>query len=292
MELFQLRYFMLVAKYENFSRAADELFISQPSVSKAVGLLEEEMGVRLFERNGKKIHLTNAGKTLQDRLKGVMAVLDGLRSELQVAAGHTQSTIVFYVRAASSLLPNLLSTFKTSHPLVNFQLIQKDRSAKYDLCMMSTLPNVTPNNALLVLNEEIKLAVPASSPLALKDSVDLSMLKEESLMMLNEDHSLRHITTHFFEQCGFEPEISFESDNPYTIRELVAAGLGACMWPEVSWGRVGSDMAKLLHITNPICRRNIYISWPESGITSPEAALFLDFVKNYFKQLIQLSSNR
>ena len=66
MELFQLRYFLTVAKYENFSKAADELLVSQPSISKAIMQLEQELGVQLFDRNGKRIKLNNAGKALQE----------------------------------------------------------------------------------------------------------------------------------------------------------------------------------------------------------------------------------
>lgn len=287
MELFQLRYFLVVAKYGNFSKAAEELFISQPSVSKAINVLETELAVNLFERNGKRIKLSNAGKTLQERLKSVMATLDNLPNELRVAAGASQSTIIFNVLAATSLLPDLLSKFKMEYPLINFQLIQKDRMAKCDLCISSTLPNVLLSNGALVLSEELKLAVPMNSPFALIDAIDLADLKDESFIMLNKNHMLRDITLHFFKLCGYSPNVAFESDSPYTIRELVGAGLGISMWPEVSWGKINSDRAKLLSIKNPICRRNISITWPESGITNSEARIFLEFVKAYFKRLIQ-----
>lgn len=287
MELFQLRYFLVVSKYENFSKAAEELFISQPSVSKAINMLETELGVNLFERNGKRIKLSSAGKALQERLKSVMATLDNLPNELRIAAGASQSTIVFNVLAATSLLPDMLSKFKMEYPLINFQLIQKDRMAKCDLCISSTLPNVLLNNGTLVLSEELKLAVPMTSQFALADAIDLADLKNESFVMLNKNHIFRDITLHFFRLCGYSPNVAFESDSPYTIRELVGAGLGISIWPEVSWGRINSDRAKLLSIKNPICRRNIFITWPEGGIINQEAQIFLEFVKTYFKRLIQ-----
>ena len=84
MELFQLRYFLTVARYENFSKAAEELHVSQPSVSKAVKLLETELGSALFERKGKRIELNNAGRALQERLKGIIGALDNLPNEMRV----------------------------------------------------------------------------------------------------------------------------------------------------------------------------------------------------------------
>ena len=120
MELFQLRYFLTVARYENFSKAAEELHVSQPSVSKAVKLLETELSSALFERKGKRIELNNAGRALQERLKGIIGALDNLPNEMRVASGAKESTIVFNVLATSSLLPDILSKFKKEQPLINF----------------------------------------------------------------------------------------------------------------------------------------------------------------------------
>lgn len=286
MELFQLRYFLTVAKYENFSKAADELLVSQPSISKAIMQLEQELGVQLFDRNGKRIKLNNAGKALQERLKSVLAALNNLPNELSVAAGKRQSTIVFNVLAATSLLPDILLKFKNEYPLINFQLLQ-NKNAKYDLCISSTLPNVMLNNSALVMSEDLKLAVPSTSPLALTNTIDLADLQYENFVMLK-NHILRDITMHFFNLCGYSPNIAFESDSPYTIRELVSAGLGITMWPEITWGKIQSDKAKLISITNPICRRNIFISWPEGGIKNQEVVVFFEFLKEYFRQRMLL----
>lgn len=287
MELFQLRYFMLVSKYENFTKAAEELFITQPSVSKAINMLEKELGVSLFERNGKKIKLSRAGKALQERLAGILSAIDNLPNELHIASGASQSTITLNILSASSLIPEMLSKFKNEHPLVNFHLIQKDNTEKYDLCLCSTLPDVILNNGALVLNEELMLAVPITSRFAVADSIDLHDLKDEGFIMPNKKYILNDITSHYFELCGYKPDIAFESENPYTIRELVEAGLGISIWPEVSWGKLHSDRARLIGIRNPVCRRNIFITWPGSRIENKAARFFLDFAKSYFKQLAQ-----
>lgn len=287
MELFHLRYFLVVAKYENFSKAASELFISQPSVSKAIGSLEAELGVELFIRNGKRIQLNEAGRALRDRLVPVIGAVDNLKHELQVVSGKTKSTLILNVLAASSLLPDMLVKFKNMYPLIDFQLTQKDKLAKCDLCICSTLPNIFLDNGLLVLSEEIMLAVPVNSPLGLKDSVELKDLREENFILLSNSLLLREITDHFFELCGYRPHIGFESDNPNTIRDLISAGLGISMWPEVTWGKIASDKAKLLHISNPICRRNIFVTWDKEELLSEHSRLFRTFIKDYFKGLLQ-----
>ena len=286
MELFHLRYFMTVAKYENFSKAAEELYISQPSISKAVLSLEKELGVPLFERRGKRVQLNEAGMALKRKLEPIMSILDNLSQDLKVIAGHSRSTIVFNVLAASTLLPDILLKFKKQHPFIDFQIIQSARTTKCDLCLRSALPDTPPENGRLLLSEEILLAVPMQSPLALRDSVRLVDLRDENFIMLGKRASMREIADHIFESADFSPHASFESDNPSTIRGLVAAGLGVSLWPEATWGRLATEKAKLIHLSDPVCHRNIYITCDNHETLTDQTRLFADFLSDYFRTLL------
>lgn len=286
LELFHLRYFMTVAKYENFSKAAEELYISQPSISKAVLSLEKELDVPLFQRRGKRVQLNEAGMALKRKLEPIMSILDNLSKDLKVVAGHSRSTIVFNVLAASSLLPDILLRFKNIHPFIDFQIIQSARTTKCDLCLRSALPGSPPENGRLILSEEILLAVPMQSHLALKDSVHLEELRDENFIMLGKRASMREIADHIFESAGFTPHASFESDNPSTIRGLVAAGLGVSLWPEATWGKLATDKAKLIHLSDPVCHRNIYITSDDRDQLSDQTRLFIDFLTDYFRTLL------
>lgn len=286
MELFHLRYFMTVAKYENFSKAADELYISQPSISKAVLSLEKELGVTLFQRRGKRVQLNEAGVALKRKLEPVMSILDNLSEDLKVISGHSRSTIVLNVQAASSLLPDILLKFKNEYPFIDFQIIQSAQAAKCDLCLCSALPDAPPHNGRLLLSEEILLAVPMQSYLALKDSVRLEDLRDENFIMQGKHASMRAISDHIFSHVGFEPHASFESDNQSTIRGLVAAGLGVSLWPEATWGRLATDKAKLIRLSDPVFHRNIYVTYSESGAMNDQSRLFVDFLTEYFRILL------
>lgn len=287
MELFHLRYFMTVAKYENFSKAAEELYISQPSISKAVLSLEKELGVPLFIRKGKRVQLNEAGYALKRKLEPIMSILENLPKDLKLVAGHSHSTIVLNVLAASSLLPNLLAEFKSLHPFVDFQIIQNARTTKCDLSIRSTLPNSVPENSYCVLTEEILLAVPITSHLALKESIRLKDLHNENFIMLGKRSPMREISDYYFNACGFTPHVGFESDTPSTIRGLVSAGLGVSMWPEATWGRLGTDKARLVHISAPICHRSIYVTCDERNTLNDQTRLFLDFMTEYFRGVIK-----
>ena len=286
MELFHLRYFMTVAKYENFSKAAEELYISQPSISKAVLSLEKELDVPLFQRRGKRVQLNEAGLALKRKLEPIMSILDNLSRDLKVAVGHSRSTIVFNVLAASSLLPDILLKFRNVHPFIDFQIIQSARATKCDLCLRSSLPENPPENSRLLLSEEILLAVPLQSHLALKDSIRLDELRDENFIVLGKRNSMREISDHIFDSCGISLRSSFESDNPCTIRDLVAAGLGVSLWPEATWGRLETDKARLVHISDPACYRNIYVTCEERASLNDQTRLFVDFLVEYFRALM------
>lgn len=289
MELFQLRYFLEVAKHENMSKAAEVLLISQPSISKAILSLEMELGVKLFDRRGKRIQLNEVGKVLRDRLTPIIRALENIHLDLQVISGAKKSLILLKVLAASSLLPDILQKFKNKHPYIDFQISQQQQSNRYDLCICATSPNFYFSNGLLLLSEEILLAVPADSPWKYYDSIELYELRDERFIMLNNNLPLRAITDQFFKTCGYSPDVAFESDNPNTIRDLVSSGLGISMWPEVSWGKIFSEKAKLIHIKNPVCRRNIFVTWQQDAVLNEQAQLFLYFLKDYFKLLLQCS---
>ena len=278
---------MTVAKYENFSKAAEELYISQPSISKAVLSLEKELGVTLLQRKGKRVQLNETGIALKRKLEPVMSILDNLSQDLKIVAGHSHSSIVFNVLAASSLLPDILLKFKEQHPFIDFQIIQNARTTKCDLCIRTGLPEHPPENSHSIFHEEILLAVPLQSHLALKDSVKLKDLRSETFIMFGKRSTMREISDHIFQTCGFVPHVGFESDNPSTIRGLVGAGLGISLWPESTWGRLSTDKAKLVHISDPICHRNIYLTYDEREKLNGQTRLFIDFLTSYFRALPQ-----
>ena len=114
----------------------------------------------------------------------------------------------------------------------------------------------------------------------------LDELSDENFIVLGKRTSMREITDHIFESSGFSPHTSFESDNPGTIRGLVAAGLGVSLWPEATWGRLETDKAKLVHLSDPVCHRNIYVTCEEHAALSDQTRLFIEFLTEYFRKLL------
>ena len=118
MELFQLKYFLAVAKYEHVTKAAESLHIAQPAVSQAIRHLEEEFDTPLFDRENRHITLNATGKMLQKRLTPIMAALDAIPDEIKEAAQQNQPVIHLNLRSASSVITNCIIAYREIHPEV------------------------------------------------------------------------------------------------------------------------------------------------------------------------------
>lgn len=161
MELLQLQYFERVARYENMTKAAKELCVAQSAVSQSIARLEEDLGVRLFLREGKRLKLSPCGVLLCSRLPSVLGTLDTLRLELSELADTPVRQLRLNILSASMLVPGLLRAFREAYPHIRFRLTQDPKETDYDLRITSG-PADTPGRGTALLSEEILLAVPQS----------------------------------------------------------------------------------------------------------------------------------
>ena len=282
MELQQLQYFLVAAKYEHITKAANSLHIAQPALSQSIKRLEAELGVKLFERKKGGITLSDSGKVLAEELKPIMKSLDNLPKKLAETSRKQHQTIHLNVLAASVLVTNCIIAYKAKHPDVNFQFVQSQSTTDYDLCITATLPRKTSTVDQMMLEENFFLAVPASSRYALYDEIDLIEVADEGFIMMADTRPIRKICDQFCMEAGFTPDIIFESMNFEAVRSLISAGLGVGFWPEYSWGDANSsENVVFLPIKNPECKRNIIIAYNQQFTGNPLVKNFHDFLFEY-----------
>lgn len=282
MELQQLQYFLVAAQYEHITKAANSLHIAQPALSQSIKRLEAELGVKLFDRKKGGITLSDSGKVLVEELKPIMKSLDNLPKKLADTARKQHHTIHLNVLAASVLVTNCIIAYKAKQPDVNFQFIQNPLSMDYDLCITATLPRRAPAVNQIMLEEKFYLAVPASSPYAKFDEIDLAEVSEEGFIMMADTRPIRSICDQFCLQAGFAPDIVFESMNFESVRSLISAGLGVGFWPEYSWESAEhSKNMVLLPVKSPECKRDIIITHNEQFSDNPYVKDFHDFLIEY-----------
>ena len=285
MELLQLKYFDVVAKYENMTKAAKQLCVAQPAISQSIGRLEEELGVLLFTRNGKRIKLSLCGQLLLNRLPSILNALENVKLELSDLSDCPRQHLRLKVLSASAFLPELLSAFKHEYPAITFSLIQNTQNEEFDLCIYSLPFALEHTEETLLMDEEILIAVPQSSIVAANTSVSLHDLANEDFISLSKETAFRGISDYYCKKVDFHPNIIFESDNPSIVRGLISVGLGVAFWPSRSWGTLKDGTVKVLHIDNIECRRSLYIGPPAGKHISKTAQIFNNFAVAFFNNL-------
>jgi LysR family transcriptional regulator, transcription activator of glutamate synthase operon len=289
LELLQLKYFQVVARLEHISKAAEELYVSQPALSKTISQLEKELGIRLFDRNGKYIKLNRYGKAFCAKVELALKTLKDAKHELKDMSNDPCEEIRLVVLASSHLLPELLSRFREQYPQVRFRLMQhltnSNSQPDFDLCI-SAFPLTTRQiEHTPLLRESILLAVPLDHPLAKQSRVKLNELKNEKFIVLKKGKELRKITDVICKEQNFVPQITFESDDPATVRGLIRAKQGIGFIPEVTWGGSTGKDVKLLKIEEGTFERTIFLAWNNGGYVTDLQQIFRQFVIDYFKHL-------
>ncbi len=258
MELLQLKYFCLVAKYENMTKAAKELHIVQPAISQSIRRLEKEMGVQLFDRKGKNLSLNKAGKYLYETLPDIINTLDSLKNEVNKIVEKEKQKIAILVEASSSVMPNLISSYKADHQGIKFSLLNQD-SDQWDLCITAQISDEkTQEGDIVLLEEEILLASDDEKYRELTQ-INLKELENQELIGLRKGNIFRTMTDNYLDQLGIQPNYSHESDNPAMVREIIDALGGYAFYPEKTWGDIHNPKIKTLHICNGSFRRKIIL---------------------------------
>ena len=290
MELLQLRYFLEVAHSQHMTRSAEKLHISQPSLSQSIKRLEWELGVALFAARGRNIVLTEQGRFLQEKLEPILERLDALPEQLRALNNPEQTTIRLHVTAASRAVSEAIIAYRSEHPKVNFQFLLSEDAHLFDLSVEGHPTEAAAPAGAYRLDERIFLAVPDAPRFSNLDRVHLSDFRDANFISLIAQKQFRQICDRLCAQAGFYPRISFESDNPETVRNMIAAHMGVGFWPAFTWGPLRGDGMKLLDIDEPECRRSIVIQMKKNRIDSRIVEHFYRFLCGWFSQQMQESS--
>jgi DNA-binding transcriptional LysR family regulator len=293
MELQQLLYFRKVAELQHFTRAAEALAVSQPALSRAVAHLEDELGVRLFEREGRSVRLNRYGQIFLGRVERILQEVEAARHEMADLAGTERGTVAlaFLHTLGVRLIPDLLRQFRQKHPQIGFHLGQNASevllrqldAGEIDLCLASLVQRKEQPAVEWVdlFSEELYLVVPPDHALAGRGTAALQEVAGSDFISLKPSTGLRKISDELCRQAGFTPHILFEGEEVATIRGLVQTGFGVALLPApAAPEQLGPEW---LHVSTPVCRRTIGLAWRKDRYLSGAARLFRDFVLARFQ---------
>lgn len=291
MDLLQLKYFQTVARYEHMTHASEKLHIAQPSLSKAISNLEEELGVPLFERIGRQIKLNHFGKAFLNRVERIFLELEDGKRELSDILKNENSKISIAANnlgSFSNILEGYLKLYpntvfrQTIGPIVKMQ--QQLQNGEVDFCISSPPIEGDFIECIPLITEEIFLLVPNGHKFAKYREINLIEAANEPFISLKEGFGIRDLTEKLCRQAGFYPNIIFETDISANLMELVNSNMGVALLPILQWSDISQNMSIPIRIKEPVCNRIIALSFKGHYLT--EASMqFKDYLIDYFKRV-------
>jgi DNA-binding transcriptional LysR family regulator len=258
-----------VAHRGSFSAAAHALSYTQSAVSQQIAALEAETGMTLLERHPRGVTLTAAGQTLVGHAEGILARLDAAEASLSAIAGLRGGRLrmASFPTAGATLMPLAIAAFRASYPDVELTLAEgepKDiaprlRAGELDLALLFDFAGDTaPAEGVThvdLLEDPMYLALPPRHPLAQKRTVRLSDLGREAWIQTSSQSPCARHVVRCCHAAGFEPSVTFESDDYQTVQGLVAAGVGVALIPELALSVVREDIVIRSLAPRPPVRR-------------------------------------
>jgi len=275
-----------VARTGNFSRAAEQCRVAQPSLSQQIQKLENELGERLFDRLKREAKLTAHGEAFLPRAVKILEEVDAAKREANDAKHLLQGTVTIGVlpTIAPYLLPKVLVTFARRYPGVEI-VVQEDTTERLlklalayevDLALASEPIRDPRLEVRELFSEELLLALPHGHPLARNRAVKASDLGGERLIVMKEGHCLGDQVLGFCDRRDVKPQISFRSAQLETVQALVCAGLGISLIPAMAARNKHGAVPEYRSFQSPRPQRKIVALWPKQRPLSRAAGEFLN----------------
>ncbi|WP_408009804.1 cidABC operon transcriptional activator CidR [Pseudalkalibacillus sp. A8] len=292
MDIKHLQYFIEVTRLKSFSKAAEHLFVTQPTISKMLKNLESELGVPLFDRRGNKVELTDSGKVIYEQAQVIDKAFKDLQFQLDnlqdLKKGHI--SIGLPPMIGSLHFPNVIGRFQEQYPDITIQLVEKGSKrieediAKGDLDIGVVVLPVNQNifDFFPFEKEKLQLVVPLEHWSSKKEKVSLGQLKNEDFILFNEDFALHNRIISSCTVAGFKPNIISESSQWDFIGKMVASKLGIALMPASICKDVTSDVA-IIDVTDPSINWELALIWRKKAYLSYASREWLNFTIEQLK---------
>ncbi len=289
MNLNQLHYFTALARLEHYTKAAEELGITQPSLSHAMNSLEKELGTKLFEKQGRNVVLTKYGRFFLKYVEESLQILDIGIKKTRSMTGQNEGRIelAYIYTLGSEFVPQLagdfIRTFEEMKVTFHFtvgntcEIIQGLKEEKYDIAFCSMLDKEPSIQFTPVGTQRLVAVVPKGHPLSEQKAVDLEQAAAYPQIYFTENSGLRPVVDKLFENAHLTPKIAYEIEEDGSMAGLVAQNFGIAIMPDIPvLKQLNVDV---LDIRSPQQVRYIYMAQAKEKYQAPVVRRFADFVK-------------
>lgn len=292
----QLRTFEAVARLKSFSSAADELKVTQPTVSKQIKLLHEEMGLPLLEQIGKKVFLTEAGRELYATSADWLETWGRFEQTIANFKGMKQGRLkIAAVTTTKYFMPRILGPFCAQYPGIDIsmEVLNRDRLLERlsrnedDLYIMGVPPNDLDVEAEPFLDNPLVVLAPASHPLAQRKRIPFKALGKENFLMRERGSGTRMTIERLFKERNIPLNVKMELGSNEAIKQAVVGGLGLAL---LSQSTLNLDLSQkevtTLDVQGFPIIRAWYVVRPRGKSLSVVAETFLQFLRDHVQLLV------
>jgi len=292
MDIRHLTYFIEVARQHSFTKAAQALHITQPSISKMIKLLEEELDVILFYRSAKQIELTDAGEALLYQSQQIVNSFQNLTSDLADLIHSKKGTITIGLppMVGARFFPQIISDFTTLHPQITLTLLEvgsekvqvgiDDNSLDIGIVMLPIDENKF--EMFPIIDQPMMLLVHPNHMLAKQSIVELSQLKDENFIIFSKSFTLHDRIINKCIESGFNPNIVFKTAHWDFIAEMVAINFGIALLPKVMCEDLNPKRIKIISLAEPMIHWKMGVIWKKGRYLSFAAKEWLTFISKSF----------
>lgn len=292
MDIRQIRVFTAIAKHLSFTKAADELFMTQSSISKILKSLEEELGMELFYRSP-KIQLTDVGQAFRSKTGQLIDLIESIPHEIQEIAALNQGVLRIGVPplTGSTFFPQIVGEFRSLHPKIEMRIIQV-RSSRIiqlledhvlDLGIVSTPPKDPENYHMMpFLKSPLQVGVNLLNRLSERKVLSLKDLEHESFIMVHQNLSIYDMIMTRCHEEHFVPNIICQSSQQDFIIEMVAANMGITLLPESITLKTNRPELRFIPLADPPINLNLVVIWKKDSYQTATARRWLSYAAAKF----------
>ncbi|MEW6497989.1 MAG: LysR substrate-binding domain-containing protein [Cyanobacteriota bacterium] len=295
--LHQLKVFEAVARHNSFTRAAEELFLTQPTVSMQVKQLTKAVGMPLFDQVGKRLYLTQAGEELVKTCRQVFEQLDQFEMTVADLKGLKQGRLrLAVITTAKYFVPRLLGPFCQRYPGIDISLqvtnhehiLNRLNENLDDLYVMSQLPETIEVSYQPILANPLVVLAPADHPLAQETNIPLERIAAEPFIMREPGSGTRKAIQHLFDQQGLVLKVRLDLGSNEAIKQAIAGGLGISVLSLHTMALEGAhSQLTILDVEHFPIERYWYAVYPNGKQLSIVARAFLEYLLTEGKQFTE-----
>ncbi|MDX5409905.1 MAG: LysR family transcriptional regulator [Thauera sp.] len=297
----QLRLLLAVSRLGSVTRAAQRLHLTQPTLSAQLRQLAEQVGLPLFERVGRKLHLTAAGHAVLDTAQRVEQELESLDETLAELRGDVVGRLqLAVVSTAETFIPRLLGDFRRERPAVEVSLVVLNRDAvirrladnRDDLYIMSRPPQAPPVVATPFLSNPLVVVAAADHPLAGHESLPIEALADEEFVLREPGSGTRQAAEQFFAAHGLALRPRLELGSNEAVKQAVAGGLGLSLLSAHALAHAVDEGIAVLRVEGTPLPNQWQVVYPAGKRLSPLAGAFLAFLRERAAELDRAAQAR